>query len=281
LWENPHLEPTAVLPGISYDDHFTGGWDELFPNDAAGPVGDSVYPDHGELWCRPWDWDAEAGEDEVTVTLRVTAPAAAAKVEKRITIARDSAQVRFRHRIENYGAGALNFLFKMHPALAIDSGDRIDVPGALGELVDPNFSTTKAPRTFVWPIAENGQRRHDFSEVPDFDGTREFVYVRDLRAGWCALRRVQLDTGIALTFPREIFTSVWLFMTFGGWRGLRTIVLEPCTAYPKDLNAAIAGGTASTLDAGSSMEWESSAVILDSAAAIRAVHPDGNVDWAR
>ena len=54
LWHNPRIEPRVVPIGASYDDNFAGGWDELFPNDLAGPVGDETYPDHGELWSQCW-----------------------------------------------------------------------------------------------------------------------------------------------------------------------------------------------------------------------------------
>lgn len=51
LWHHPRIEPRAVPVGASYNDHFSGGWHELFPNDAPGRVGEEVYPDHGELWA--------------------------------------------------------------------------------------------------------------------------------------------------------------------------------------------------------------------------------------
>jgi hypothetical protein len=39
LWHPSHYGPDttrSLAVGASFDDHWTGGWDEVFPNDAAG-----------------------------------------------------------------------------------------------------------------------------------------------------------------------------------------------------------------------------------------------------
>ena len=268
LWHNPRIEHREVPIGSSYDDNFAGGWDELFPNDLAGPVDGEFYPDHGELWCQPWQYQIiSSGPDSVTLHLSRTGAVTTTTVEKWVTLDARESQLRFRHKITNHGPRALDFLWKLHPALAIDAGDRIDVPGATAQLVNPAFGRTSSPPEFDWPIATQPDGTSvDLSVVPPLDGTRDFVYVRDLSAGWCALRRTQLGLGFGLVFPTDIFPSVWLFMTFGGWRGLSTVVLEPCTTVPKDLNAAIAAGTARHLGAGESLECEIRAVLFEGTA---------------
>ena len=55
LWNNPRIAP-ARLPGNSrYDDVWSGGWDELFPNDEIALIEGESYPDHGELWTGEWE----------------------------------------------------------------------------------------------------------------------------------------------------------------------------------------------------------------------------------
>jgi galactose mutarotase-like enzyme len=271
LWQNPRIEHRAVPIGTSYDDNFAGGWDELFPNDLAGRVGDEQYPDHGELWCQPWQHRIEhRSADEVTLYLHRTGACTPTTVEKWITLRADERQLRFRHRFTNHGHRTLNFLWKLHPAMAIDAGDRIDVPGARGELVDPTFGRARADTPFAWPAAPQPDGTTvDLSVVPPLDGTRDFVYVSELTAGWCAIRRLQHDIGFGLVFPLDVFPSVWLFMTFGGWRGLSTAVLEPCTTVPKDLNEAIRRGTDRRLAPGESLECEVRAVVFDGSAPVQ------------
>ena len=38
LWNNPSIPPARQKLYASYDDTWSGGWDELFPNDEAGEL---------------------------------------------------------------------------------------------------------------------------------------------------------------------------------------------------------------------------------------------------
>ncbi|MGA8868674.1 MAG: hypothetical protein WB510_16990, partial [Candidatus Sulfotelmatobacter sp.] len=70
LWNNPRIAP-ARLPSTSrYDDVWSGGWDELFPNDEIALIEGESYPDHGELWTGEWQAEPWAKTDEVGVRLR-------------------------------------------------------------------------------------------------------------------------------------------------------------------------------------------------------------------
>ena len=279
LWHHPRLELRDVPLGASYDDNFCGGWDELFPNDAAGPVGGQSYPDHGELWCQPWEHSVERSTSEVTLHLRRPSVTTTTVVKKSITLRADESQLRFRHSIRNIGSATVQFLWKLHPALVIEAGDRLDIPGESGEIVDPKFGFVNGPSPFRWPVAAGPQGEPvDFSTVRSEDGTCDFVYVRNLRDGWCALRRTRLGVGLGLVFPKEVFSSVWVFMTFGGWRGLNTLVLEPCTAVPKDLNEAIRLGQCSRVEPGKALTCEIRGVVFDGVDPIRRIRPDGVVE---
>jgi hypothetical protein len=55
LWRNPRVPLRATYPGASFDDVWSGGWDELFPTDPPCVVGDNAFHDHGDLWCGPWE----------------------------------------------------------------------------------------------------------------------------------------------------------------------------------------------------------------------------------
>ena len=95
LWQNPRIEPRAVPIGSNYDDNFSGGWDELFPNDAPGQVGENVYPDHGELWCQSWEYRIErVTREDVVLYLRRPGAVTPTIVEKWIKIGRASCRER-------------------------------------------------------------------------------------------------------------------------------------------------------------------------------------------
>lgn len=277
LWQNPGIAHRPVTFGANYDDNFAGGWDELFPNDLEDRVGDADYPDHGELWCQPWAYRiTTATSEEVTLHLSRRGRATTTLIEKWLTLRPNEPQLYMRHRIANEGNAPLDFLWKLHPALAITEGDVIEVPGATAELVDPSFGRTSHPAVFEWPRApqEDGSTI-DLSVVPPLTGSRDFVYVRDLTAGWCALRRRALGIGFGMVFPTDVFSSVWLFMTFGGWRDLSTVVLEPCTTVPKDLNEAIRRGTARRLAPGEALECTVRAICFEDIGPLAGFSADG------
>src|SRR5690606_3339374 len=45
----------SLAIGDSFDDNWTGGWDEVFPNDAASEFQGRQLVDHGELWSQAWN----------------------------------------------------------------------------------------------------------------------------------------------------------------------------------------------------------------------------------
>src|SRR4051812_20407604 len=49
LWNNPRIAPSRLPIHSRYDDVWSGGWDELFPNDESAVIEGEQYPDHGEL----------------------------------------------------------------------------------------------------------------------------------------------------------------------------------------------------------------------------------------
>lgn len=75
----------------------------------------------------------------------------------------------------------------------------------------------------------------------------------DLPEGWCGVRDTEAGARLRLHFPREVFPYTWLFMTFGGWRDLYTVILEPCTNMPEDLNEAPRQGRCASLAPGATL----------------------------
>lgn len=258
---------------------------KLFPNDAPWTAQGTPLPDHGELWCRPWSFEiVKDSPEEVVVHLWYLDAVTSTKVEKWLTLRAGESILRFRHRMTNLGKDPLDFLWKLHPALSVSEHHRIDVPGKRGEYVAPGWSRLDdAEPVFDWPIARNGRgETADLRHIlPASAGKRDFVYVSELSEGWCALTDTQRGVGFGLRFPREVFPYVWLFMPAGGWRDIHTVILEPCTAYPKDLAAAIRGGTCGHLAPGGVLECEVLTVAYQGLGAVMAVRPNGDVEGLR
>jgi hypothetical protein len=249
LWNNSHIPPARHAIHACYDDVWSGGWDELFPNDEETAIRGEQYPDHGELWSAAWDAEPFTRADEVGVTLRLRTPVSAIAVEKTITLRHGSAQLHFSHRFTNHGAATFPFLWKLHPAMRVTPQHRIDLP-RMRVVREPGFPGTlsEAPLEFAWPYASVAERTVDLRCVSN---AREkelyFLYGTEMEAGWCAVTDTAKRLACGLRFDPAVFASCWLFASYGGWRDYNVAVLEPCTGYPLQFAAMQAAGRAREL----------------------------------
>jgi Domain of unknown function (DUF5107) len=274
LWHNPRLPPRPAHYGAAYDDWFCGGWDELFPNDAPTAVAGDAYPDHGELWAMPFAWEVAEEDGAATLRVRRAGVVTNTNIERRISLRADAPLLRFGYRISNGGPLPLDFLWKLHPALRITPAARIDLP-ARQVLVDEGFRARLGVDSFSWPHTGSGV---DVRQIPPPSAAAcDFYYATELDAGWCALTDTAAQAGFGLVFDPAVFRSVWVFGAYGGWRGLYTTILEPCTGYPYRLEDAIAQGTASQLGAGETLETEVTAVLYRGVSAVRQISRAGEV----
>jgi hypothetical protein len=256
LWNHCHVPLATHGPDVSYDDMWSGGWDELFPNDEAGDVQGHRLPDHGELWTGNWHAEPFDGQNMVGVRLRFTTPISRFLAEKTILLRAESPTFEIHYRLTNLGFESFPFLFKLHPAFAVSADHRIDFP-AMTVVREPAFPGTlsAAPLSFPWPHAHLGDAVLDLRQVPDTSSRAvHFFYGTELSAGWCGVTNRANGLACALRFDPKVFSSCWLFATHGGWRDLNVAVPEPATGYPFQIQSLIEEGRARWLAPGESLE---------------------------
>lgn len=266
LWQHPSLSP-AILPNASnYDDNFCGGWDDCFPSVAPGTHAGEVYPDHGEYWTRRFDWSVDRSADAVTLYLRAEGGVTPTRMEKWITLAAASPVVRIRHRVTHLGRHAFDYHWAQHPALAVGPSQEFIIPARGGVIGSPGLGRLAGEQaTFTWPrVPGRGGRMIDCSKVPASTPSPgyEMLYLTELRAGWYAVLDRDTRSGFGLAFDARQFNTLWLFASFGGWRGLHLAIIEPCNGWPYDLTQAAAHGRCGRLRPGQTIETTTSAVIF-------------------
>jgi hypothetical protein len=279
LWENQRARPARLPMNSRYDDVWSGGWDELFPNDEATLIDGEAYPDHGELWTADWRAEPTSCADEVGVRLRVATPISAIAFEKTISLRRDSTQLSFRHALHNPGAVPFPFLWKLHPAFAVSSSHRIDFP-AMQVVPEPAFPGTLvgAPSSFDWPHAQIDGQAVDLRRIPDAAARQlYFFYGTRMQAGWCALTNTATRLACGLVFDQEVFPNCWLFASYGGWRGHNVAVLEPCTGYPVDFAAMRAADRHRSLAPGGTLETRVLFTVQEGVESVGRIEPDGRI----
>jgi hypothetical protein len=259
LWHNPRIAPRKIPFGAAYDDVWCGGWEEIFPNDAPAILNREPYPDHGETWAIEWEWSGMASADEASVTLFCQTPISGMRLEKRIRLSAEQAGLTIDYHVQNPTGDEVSFLFKLHAAMAVEPGYRIDFPAGTNVEREPAFPGTLAlaPPVFPWPEAHLDGKIIDLSQVPaDSDRLLHFFYGTGYRDGWCSVSDPQEELSCGLVFDPRVFGSCWLFGSFGGWRNYRVAVLEPSTSYPFQVERAAKQGKLYKLAAGAALQTQ-------------------------
>jgi hypothetical protein len=271
LWQHPRMLPRTVPFRAGYDDVFFGGWDELFPNDMPETLAGEAMPDHGELWSIPWHHAVVQHADAASVHLWVETPISAVRFEKWVTLHAGEARIETRYRIHNASRRDLPFLWKLHVAMQVNEYSVLDLGATTMYIEDfgpPRGGTTGV--SYQWPhYTDASGTQHDMRRCLGEDAQiNEFQYATTLHGGWCALTHAQEQLGLALTFDRAVLPSFWVFASYGGWRNLQTLVLEPCTGYPIGVAQGVAQGTHQILRAGQTIETSVQTIVYRGISAV-------------
>ncbi len=257
IWHRPGVPLVRCELGAEYDSAWAGGWEELFPNDAPGEFEGRLLPDHGEWWTREWAVDEVREGESPMIRLSSRMNVCRASCFKEISMRPGSARLDIRYTIVSEQPEPFHFLFKQHLPVAVTSSCRIELPGGQVTAVDPSFSDIVAQDgPSPWPLgAQTVAGIPDLSHVRGKESRlKEFVYVASLPSPSCAIVDTARACRIRLSWEHATMPYLWLFMSYGGWRDVYTVVLEPCTNMPKDLTSAKDLGQAALLRPGERFE---------------------------
>src|SRR5688572_14774315 len=190
LWQHPRIKPTLVPETTNYDDTFSGGWDDLFPNGGACQHAGEFYPDHGEYWTKRFEWSVDESADVITLRLSALGAVTPTRIERFITLATGSPKVDIRYKITNLGPFGFDYLWAIHPALAVNPNCELFIPAGKGLIGSPGMGRlAQEAAPFNWPhVPSHDGSKVDFSKIPAHpDPASEFVYLTELKAGWYAM----------------------------------------------------------------------------------------------
>jgi hypothetical protein len=279
LWNNSGIPPAPQPAYSSYDDVWSGGWDELFPNDEVASIDGKNYPDHGELWTGEWTAASFSDTDIVGVRLRYITPISLIEVEKIIRLRRDCTRIDFYHRFINQGRACFPFLWKLHPAMAVSPEHRIDFP-KMKVIVESTFPGTLAGAADVndWPLIKTSRGIIDLRRVtPEQERQLYFFYGTQMEAGWCAVTNTSTSLACGVQFDPKVFSHCWLFATYGGWRDYNVAVLEPCTGYPVNFEAMKSAGRHRVLAPGEVLETNVRFLVQEGLQSVGAIDASGKM----
>lgn len=262
LWHNPRIAPQPYPVEGIFDNYWCGGWDDCFPTCDGCDHGGERFPNLGELRSLRWTVDSAGPAD---ATLSAYGPISPVHVTKTISLDERSPVLRVRHRITNLGPLPVDFIWGTHPALNVSPNSVLRIPARTGIVGESSTPLLGSPgQSYNWPRLETGYGSVDMSQVQSGDmGTFCGHYATDLEAGWYAVEDARTGAGFLLRFPKEICPVLWLWLTYGGYRGHYHVVIEPWTSNPVNLAAAVARGTSRRLEPGQVFDVEIAAAAYD------------------
>ena len=241
LWHNPGLQLQVLDKDAVYDDNFFGGVDELLPNDEKEVIGQTAYPDHGELWTSALTYSIT----DNSLNLKGDLSQTGFGYERNIRL--EGQKIISDYKITNLNNQPNPFLWKMHAAMQLHEGDRLICPAKTGEIGDEDFTGRQNLLFFDWPNWQEDR----LDEVPSIEAqTNEFFFLSEMEQGFFRHESASANTFFEYQFDKEVFPYAWYFASYGGWNGLYTGVLEPATAIPHTLSKSIENHTCPTLAAG-------------------------------
>jgi len=283
LYHNPRVEIRTPVYGVNVDNWWHGGIDECIPNCHPSSYRGEEYPNLGEVWSLPWNSEIEKDTaEEVTVHLWRTTIIAPLLLERWMTLRDHGSILEMRHKVTNLGFSDLQFLWGIHPGLAINSSSRIDIPQSR-VIVDTSYPDNRlghAGDSYNWPYAKTADGKTvDMRMVaPPESQTWDLHYATELSDGWLAVTDSSAKLGFGMVFPKDIFRCIYLWLVYGGWRGLHCVAVEAWTGYPSKLEAAARNGTCSSLGAGDSLNCETRLVGHEGFTRVDRIKPDGEVE---
>jgi galactose mutarotase-like enzyme len=161
------------------------------------------------------------------------------------------------------GAYRIPWSWCAHPLFAVDSGDRIILPGEVKTVqIEGSDATRLGGNSDVisWPIAKTASGEEtDLSIAAEADsGIGDKLFAGPLHENWCVLERKKLGLRLTVRFEPSLTPYLGLWLCYGGWPDAPgpkqvCVALEPATT-PVDSLAKL-GAWSRWLDPGDTCTW--------------------------
>lgn len=239
LWHNPRIAIQRYPIEANFDNYWCGGWDDAFPTCESCVHKGEVYPNLGELRSICWEVESASRSE---IRLAASGPISPVRAEKRVRLAADSLEMSF--SLRHIGYVPLEFIWGTHPALAINPDCILHIPAKKGLVAQSSDPLLGEPgHSYRWPRLESSDGSVDMSRMLPPGKFSAGHYATELTAGWYAIEYPAVGSGILFEFPLSLCPYLWLWLSYGGWRGYYLAVVEPWTSCPVTLSDAVAAGT--------------------------------------
>ncbi len=223
LWRHPRFMYKRVSHGSSYvAEADTGGWDECFPSVAeceypSAPWQDAAIQDHGELWSQTTEFEINEQAGKITLLNRWHGIALPYTFTRIITITENSARLHVDYEVENKSDQPINYVWCIHPLLAIEPGMELYLPRStrfnVGGSIPQNLVSPE--KNLQYPFAAPGL---NFPALPETSTGLAIKIWSDplpVGEGWAAIRAH--DGELRMRWDVMLLPQVAAWMNFGAW----------------------------------------------------------------
>jgi len=245
IWTNPRTRGILRYHGANYDNLSAGGVEEAFPTGYQDCFNGDDLPFFGEIWPLIWQYSENSMQNGwVLDTYCSVYPV---KVTKEWTL--NESGLCCRYELENLSDRPLPYLFGVHPCLNINPGDRLELPSGTWA-IGSTFPDGLLSGEFEWPVS--GMR--DLSVLPDDNegtdvsvGKAEYIHIYKSKADTGEFAIHTANKSLRVLYDSSYFTSLSIWMIYGGWRGHRCVMAEFFSGWPLKLSEAANQGNCACL----------------------------------
>ena len=250
LWRHPRYPYKRVPHGSSYiAEADTGGWDECFPSVSAcaypsEPWKDAAIQDHGELWSQAPDFEIQEHGETIRLQTRWQGLALPYTFTRKITLAANSSVIRSNYEVMNKVDESINFVWCIHPLLAIEPGMELQLPASARFHVAGSLpeKLVAAEQDLQYPFAASGL---NFPSLPEISAGRAIKIWSDplpSDEGWATLHSRVGE--LKMKWDTALLPQLAVWMNFGAWAAdgrtpYYNLGLEPCIGAQDSLNDAV------------------------------------------
>lgn len=245
--------------GMNWDDGDRGGWDEMFPTINACPCPDEPwldanFPDHGEVWCLPWQYEQEGD------TLRLTVEGVQVPYQLTKTISLNGSELIIDYRLENPTPHVFSYLWAAHPLLRIQPGMKLSTEPPNGRIHISYSHQDRLGKTLEYneyPAATsvNGNTI-DLSiiENKSSQSAEKYYFSEPLQEGYAGLSDPASGEEISFRFSPEENPYLAIWANYGGFDDY-TFAIEPASGYLDDVYKAKQLGKVKQIEGLSVNSW--------------------------
>lgn len=246
--------------GDPFEESTIVGADECIPTIAPCTWRDRHLPDHGEAWSNAWTLD-ETAFAHGRISTHLQLPVSPLRLER--TLSLTAAGVQMDYRLQNSSDGPYEYVWALHPLMAIQEGDTIVLPAECETVRTDSMTNSEWEGRGVvlnWP-SPAADVRFDRLELGRKNAAAK-LFTDPLTQGRAAIRNRRSGEYIAFLFDPEQLNTLGVWINRGGWNSFQHVALEPTNGAPDPLDQAVNDWQRfSRLDPGAIQAWHLNLIV--------------------